>query len=44
MLSVGYIVNAAAAVFLFGEALTTPKVVGILLIVGGVIVLARAAP
>jgi multidrug transporter EmrE-like cation transporter len=44
MLSVGYIVNAAAAAFLFSEALTTPKVVGILLIVGGVIVLARAAP
>jgi multidrug transporter EmrE-like cation transporter len=44
MLSVGYIVNAVAAVFLFGEALTTPKVMGILLIVGGVIVLARAAP
>jgi len=44
MLSVGYIVNAVAAVFLFSEALTTPKIMGILLIVGGVIVLARAAP
>jgi multidrug transporter EmrE-like cation transporter len=44
MLSVGYIVNAAAAAFLFSEALTTPKVIGILLIVAGVIVLARAAP
>jgi multidrug transporter EmrE-like cation transporter len=44
MLSVGYIVNAAAAAFLFSEALTTPKVIGILLIVGGVVVLARAAP
>jgi multidrug transporter EmrE-like cation transporter len=44
MLSVGYIVNAAAAAFLFSEALTIPKVIGIALIVGGVIVLARAAP
>jgi multidrug transporter EmrE-like cation transporter len=44
MLSVGYVLNAAAAAFLFSEALTTPKIVGILLIVGGVIVLARAAP
>ena len=44
MLSVGYIVNAIAAVFLFSEALTAGKVAGILLIVAGVIVLARAAP
>ena len=44
MLSAGYVVNAAAAAFLFGEALTMPKVLGILLIVGGVIVLARATP
>ncbi|HEY4873294.1 MAG TPA: SMR family transporter [Steroidobacteraceae bacterium] len=44
MLSIGYVVNAVAAVFLFSEALTTAKVAGILLIVAGVIVLARAAP
>ena len=44
MLSIGYVVNAGAALFLFSEALTTGKVVGILLIVAGVIVLARAAP
>lgn len=44
MLSVGYVVNAAAAAYLFGEALTVPKVAGILLIVVGVVVLARAAP
>ena len=44
MLSIGYVVNAVAAVFLFSEALTAGKVAGILLIVAGVIVLARAAP
>jgi multidrug transporter EmrE-like cation transporter len=44
MLSVGYVVNAAAAAFLFGEALSAGKLVGILLIVAGVIVLARAVP
>jgi multidrug transporter EmrE-like cation transporter len=44
MLSAGYVVNAIAAAFLFGEALSVPKVMGILLIIVGVIVLARAAP
>jgi multidrug transporter EmrE-like cation transporter len=44
MLSIGYVVNAVAAMFLFSEALTAGKVAGILLIVAGVIVLARAAP
>lgn len=43
MLSIGYIVNAVAAVFLFSEALSVPKVAGILLIVAGVVVLARSA-
>jgi multidrug transporter EmrE-like cation transporter len=43
MLSAGYVVNAIAAAFLFGEALTVPKVVGILLVIAGVVVLARAA-
>jgi multidrug transporter EmrE-like cation transporter len=42
MLSIGYVVNAFAAAFLFGEALTVAKMSGILLIVAGVIVLARA--
>src|SRR5215510_1915305 len=44
MLSIGYIVNAFAAWILFGEALTVPKLGGIVLIVAGVLVLARAAP
>lgn len=44
MLSAGYVVNAIAAAFLFGEALSVPKFMGILLIIAGVIVLARAAP
>jgi multidrug transporter EmrE-like cation transporter len=44
MLSAGYVVNAIAAAFLFGEALSVGKAMGILLIVAGVIVLARAAP
>ena len=43
MLSVGYIVNAAAAAFLFGEALTMQKMIGIGLVSIGVIVLSRAA-
>jgi multidrug transporter EmrE-like cation transporter len=44
MLSIGYVVNAVAALYLFSEALTSAKVIGILLVVAGVIVLARAAP
>jgi len=44
MLSIGYVVNAFAAAILFGEALTVAKMSGILLIVAGVVVLARAAP
>jgi multidrug transporter EmrE-like cation transporter len=44
MLSIGYVVNAAAAAYLFGEALTTSKVAGILLIVVGVMVVTRTAP
>jgi multidrug transporter EmrE-like cation transporter len=44
MLSAGYVVNAIAAAFLFGEALSVPKVTGIFLIIAGVVVLARAAP
>jgi multidrug transporter EmrE-like cation transporter len=44
MLSAGYVVNAVAAAFLFGEALSISKAMGIVLIIAGVIVLARAAP
>jgi multidrug transporter EmrE-like cation transporter len=43
MLSLGYVVNAAAAALLFGETLTAAKLVGIGLIGLGVIVLSRAA-
>lgn len=42
MLSVGYIVNAAAAWMLFGESLTAQKVVGIGFIVAGVYLVARS--
>jgi multidrug transporter EmrE-like cation transporter len=41
MLSLGYIVNALAAWALFGEALTPAKMVGILVILLGVVILAR---
>jgi multidrug transporter EmrE-like cation transporter len=41
MLSLGYIVNALAAWALFGEALTPAKMVGILVILAGVVILAR---
>ena len=42
MLSLGYIVNAVAAWALFGEALTPTKIAGTLIILVGVVVLARA--
>jgi multidrug transporter EmrE-like cation transporter len=42
MLSVGYIVNALAAWYLFGESLTAQKVVGIAFIIGGVFLVARS--
>ena len=42
MLSVGYIVNALAAWYLFGESLTAQKVVGIAFIVCGVFLVARS--
>jgi multidrug transporter EmrE-like cation transporter len=44
MLSIGYIINAFAAWILFGEALTVAKMSGIVLIVAGVLVLARTSP
>jgi multidrug transporter EmrE-like cation transporter len=43
MLSIGYIVNAFAAAYLFGEPLSAVKLLGIALIVAGVLVLARVA-
>jgi len=42
LLSVGYIVNAFAAYFLFGEALAPQKLVGIGFIVIGVFLVARS--
>ena len=42
MLSIGYLFNALAAWWLFGEALTLPKLLGLGLILLGVVVLARA--
>ena len=41
MLSIGYVVNAFAAWWLFGEALTPMRLLGIGIILLGVIVLAR---
>jgi multidrug transporter EmrE-like cation transporter len=41
MLSIGYVINAFAAVWLFGEALSLPKLAGIGLICAGVVLLAR---
>ena len=42
MLSVGYVVNALAAWYLFGEALTMQKLLGIGFIVVGVVLVARS--
>ena len=42
MLSVGYIVNALAAWYLFGESITAQKVVGIAFIIAGVFLVARS--
>ncbi len=42
MLSIGYVVNAGAAWWLFGEALTPGKLAGIALIVVGVVLVGRA--
>ena len=42
MLSVGYIVNALAAWYLFGESLTAQKLVGIAFINCGVFLVARS--
>ena len=42
MLSVGYVLNAVAAWYLFGESLTAQKFVGIAFIVLGVFLVARS--
>jgi multidrug transporter EmrE-like cation transporter len=42
MLSVGYIVNAVAAWYLFGESLTAQKLTGIAFIICGVFLVARS--
>jgi multidrug transporter EmrE-like cation transporter len=42
MLSIGYVVNAVAARYLFGEALTPMRIAGIAIIVLGVFVVARS--
>lgn len=41
MLSIGYIVNAVAAWYLFSEPLTPTRIAGILVIIVGVILLTR---
>jgi len=43
LLSLGYVLNAAAAWWLFGEALTPMRIVGIGIIIVGVVVLTRSA-
>ena len=42
MLSIGYVVNAVAAWYLFGEALTAQRMIGIGTIIVGVFLMARS--
>jgi len=42
MLSIGYVINALAAWYLFGESLTAQKLIGIGFIVAGVILVTRS--
>lgn len=42
MLSIGYVVNAVAAWYLFGEAVTGTRLIGIAFIIIGVVVVARS--
>ena len=42
MLSIGYVVNAIAAWYLFGEVITVQKMVGIFTIITGVYIVAKA--
>jgi len=41
MLSIGYIVNAIAAYYLFGEPLSSIRILGIFIIIGGVYLVAQ---
>lgn len=43
MLSIGYIVNAIAAYYLFGEPLTSVRMLGIFIIIGGVYLVAQSS-
>jgi multidrug transporter EmrE-like cation transporter len=42
MLSLGYVVNAAAAYFLFGEDVNAMRMAGIFVIIVGVVLVARS--
>ena len=42
MLSIGYVVNAVAAFYLFGEPLTSIRVLGIFVIIAGVYLVAQS--
>lgn len=42
MISIGYIVNALAAYFLFGEPMTSLRILGIFVIIGGVYLVAQS--
>lgn len=43
MLSIGYIVNALAAYYLFGEPLTSVRMLGIFIIIAGVYLVAQSS-
>jgi len=43
MLSIGYVVNAVAAYYLFGEAVSATRLVGIGVIILGVFIVARSS-
>jgi multidrug transporter EmrE-like cation transporter len=42
MLSIGYVVNAVAAYYLFGEPMSSLRVLGIFIIIGGVYLVAQS--
>jgi multidrug transporter EmrE-like cation transporter len=42
MLSIGYIVNALAAYYLFGEPMTSMRILGIFIIIAGVYLVAQS--
>jgi multidrug transporter EmrE-like cation transporter len=42
MLSIGYVVNAALAWYLFGEAVTPMRLIGIAIIIVGVVIVVRS--